>query len=99
LKFNFEWDPSKAKENFRKHKLDFEHAAEIFLDPLTLSVYDEEHSSQEDRWITIGKDHSNKILVVVHTFHEEDADNFTIRIISARTATKKEGKQYEGDIS
>jgi uncharacterized DUF497 family protein len=63
LKFNFEWDPSKAKDNFRKHKLAFEHTAEIFLDPLTLSVYDEEHSSQEDR------------------------------------ATKKEGKQYEGDNS
>lgn len=87
----------KSQREFSKNKLAFEHAAEIFLDPLTLSVYDEEHSSQEDRWITIGKDHSNKILVVVHTFHEEDADNFTIRIISARTATKKEGKQYEGE--
>jgi uncharacterized DUF497 family protein len=96
LKFNFEWDPSKAKLNYRKHKLTFDHAAEIFLDPIAISIYDEEHSTHEDRWITIGKDRSNKFFVVVHTFHEEDADNITIRLISARGATKKEIEQYEG---
>jgi hypothetical protein len=97
LKFNFEWDPSKAKENLQKHKLVFERAAEIFLDPLALSIYDEEHSPQEDRWITIGKDHSNRLLVVVHTFHQKDNNNAIIRIISARTATKREGGQYRGE--
>jgi hypothetical protein len=97
LKFNFEWDSLKANENLQKHKLTFERAAEIFLDPLALSIFDEEHSSQEDRWITIGKDHSDRLLVVVHTFREKDNDNAIIRMISARTATKREGGQYRGE--
>jgi uncharacterized DUF497 family protein len=75
----------------------FERAAAIFLDPLAISMYDEEHSSDEDRWITIGKDRTNNVLVLIHTFHEENIDNCKIRVISARKATKKEIKQYEGD--
>ncbi len=77
--------------------MSFERAAGIFLDPLAISIYDEEHSSDEDRWITIGKDRTNNILVVIHTFHEENIDNCKVRVISARKATKKEIKQYEGD--
>jgi uncharacterized DUF497 family protein len=75
----------------------FERAAEIFLDPLAVSIYDEEHSKEEDRWITIGKDHGSKVLVVIHTFYEENIDNCRVRIISARKATRREIKQYEGD--
>jgi len=56
LQYNFEWDPYKAKQNLRKHKMSFERAAEAFLDPLAISIYDDEHSLDEDRWITIGKD-------------------------------------------
>jgi len=97
LHYNFEWDPYKAKHNLRKHKVSFERAAAIFLDPLAISIYDEEHSSEEDRWITIGNDHTNNVLVVNHTFHEENIDNCKVRVISARKATKKEIKQYEGD--
>jgi uncharacterized DUF497 family protein len=97
LQYNFEWDPYKAKQNLRRHKVSFERAAEVFLDSLAISIYDEEHSGDEDRWITIGKDQTNLILVVVHTFHEESIDNCKIRLISARKATKKEIKQYEGD--
>ena len=96
LQHDFEWDPYKAKQNLRKHNLSFERAAEVFLDPLAVSIYDEEHSLDEDRWITIGKEHTNLILVVIHTFHEESIDNCRIRLISARKATKKEIKQYEG---
>jgi len=97
LQYNFEWDPYKAKQNLRKHNVSFERAAEVLLDPLAVSIYDEEHSLDEDRWITMGKDHTNLILVVIHTFHEEDSDNRRIRFISARKAAKKEIKQYEGD--
>ncbi len=97
MKFNFEWDPYKAKQNLRKHKVNFEPTAEVFLDPLAISIYDEKHSIDEDRWITIGKDRSDNVLVFIHTFHEEDTDNCKIRVISARKATKKEIKQYEGD--
>jgi hypothetical protein len=97
LQYNFEWDPYKAKQNLQKHKVSFERAAEVFLDPLAISIYDEEHSSEEDRWITVGKDHTDNVLVVIHTFHEENTDNCKIRMISVRKATKKEIKQYEGD--
>jgi len=52
------------------------------------------HSSVEDLWITIGSGRSNIPLVVIHTFKEVDSGSSTIRIISARKATKKEAKQY-----
>jgi len=97
LQYNFEWDPYKAKQNLQKHKVSFERAAEVFLDPWAISIYNEEHSLDEDRWITVGKDQTNLILVVIHTFHEENIDNCRIRLISARKAIKKEIKQYEGD--
>ena len=94
MQYNFEWDPTKAKSNFRKHRISFERASEIFLDTLMLSVFDEAHSSNEDRWLTVGKDRNDVTIVVVHTFREIDSDNSTIRIISARRATKQEDKQY-----
>src|SRR3972149_8306368 len=97
LQYNFEWDPYKAKQNLRKHKVSFERGAEVFLDPLAISIYDDEHSLDEDRWITVGKEQTNLILAIVPTFHEENIDNCRIRLISARNATKKEIKQYEGD--
>jgi hypothetical protein len=97
LQYNFEWYPYKAKQNLQKHKVSFERAAEVFLDPWAISIYNEEHSLDEDRWITVGKDQTNLILVVIHTFHEENIDNCRIRLISARKAIKKEIKQYEGD--
>jgi len=88
--------PRKAKENHRKHKISFERASEVFVDPFMLSIFDAEHSQTEDRWITIGKDKNGVPLVIVHTFGEIDGDTSTIRIISARRATKKETKQYTG---
>ena len=97
MQYDFEWDPYKAKQNLQKHNVNFERAGEVFLDPLAVSVYDREHGLEEDRWITIGKDRANVFLVVSHTFHEENVDNCRIRLISARRATKKEIKQYEGD--
>ena len=54
MQYDFEWDSYKAKENIRKHHMNFEKAAEIFLDPLAISIYDKEHSMDEDRWITKG---------------------------------------------
>lgn len=94
MQYNFEWDPGKAKENLRKHKVGFERASEIFLDPFMLSIFDEKHSKFEDRWITIRKDRNDAALVVLHTFHEVDSNTCKIRIISARKAMRKEGKQY-----
>lgn len=94
VQYNFEWDVPKARQNHRKHKVSFERAAGVFLDPFMLSIFDTEHSRIEDRWITIGKDKNEVPLVIIHTFREDDANNCRIRIISARRATKKEIKQY-----
>jgi len=99
VNFNFEWDPTKAKQNLKKHEVRFEQASEIFLDPLAISIFDEEHSADEDRWITLGKDRAGKLLVAIHTFSEKGEDACLIRMISARKATRKEIKQYEGDKS
>lgn len=94
MQYDFQWDPAKGRSNLRKHKVSFERAAQVFLDPLALSIYDEEHSRAEDRWITLGKDAHEVLLVVVHTFREIDKETSAIRLISARKATKKETQQY-----
>ena len=95
MRYTFERDPNKASQNLRKHKISFEHAAEIFLDPLAISIFDEEHSDEEERWITMGKDSHEVVLVVVHTFREVAADEWIIRIISTWKATKNELRQYK----
>ncbi|HSB04548.1 MAG TPA: BrnT family toxin [Thermodesulfobacteriota bacterium] len=92
MQYNFEWDPYKAKQNLRKHKVSFERAAEVFLDPLAISIYDEQHSSDENRWITIGKEQTNLVLVVIHTFDEKNLDNCKIRF-DLRQKGNKEGDQ------
>ena len=91
----FEWDPSKAQRNLDKHGVSIRRAASVFRDPNALSKYDEEHSDEEDRWVTLGLDEGDVLLVVHHTFREEDEQKSTIRIISARKATKREKKQYQ----
>lgn len=96
--YNFEWDPQKAKINQTKHNVTFERATEIFRDPLAISIYDEDHSTEEDRWITIGKDSNGSTIVVIHTFKEKTKLETNIRIISARKATKNEIKQYKGEL-
>jgi uncharacterized protein len=68
LRYIFEWDPRKAKENLRNHRISFERAATIFRDPQALSIFDVAHSHEEDRWITLGLDQSGSSLVLVRTF-------------------------------
>ncbi len=95
MQYNFDWDPNKARKNLKKHGVSFERAAEIFLDPSVMSILDKEHSDQEERWVTLGKDSNGIALVIVHTFREISVSQWNIRIISARKATKREKKQYE----
>ena len=95
MRYNFEWDPIKAKENIHNHNISFQRAGTIFRDTHAISIFDDKHSQKEERWITIGRDNSEILLVVSHTFREIDASSCSIRIISARKATKKERKQYE----
>ena len=96
MQYNFKWNPDKARSNIRKHGVTFEDATEVFNDPMALTVFDEgESSDDEDRWITLGKIKGQYYLVVVHTDHYPDKDTVTIRLISARPATKNEVRQYE----
>ena len=94
FQYYFEWDRTKARSNHRKHGISFDRAATIFLDPHMLSEYDEQHSEQEERWITMGVDHTGVVLVVCHTFEEMTRDSAIVRLISARKATKAEISQY-----
>ena len=98
MRYDFEWDPKKAKANIRKHQTSFEQATTIFRDPNLLSIPDEEHSESEERWITMGVDETGILLVLIHTFERIRADSSRIRIISARKATKSETKNYEEGI-
>lgn len=86
----FEWDENKNQANIRKHGVDFREAAYVFSDPYALSIADDEHSDDEERWILLGRNRNEKILLVVHTFRQGDA----IRLISARKATPTEQATY-----
>ena len=94
FQYHFEWDPSKARQNYRKHGIAFDRAATIFHDANALSEFDEPHSDREERWITIGLDQSGTIVVACHTFQETGENSATIRLISARKATKNEMTTY-----
>jgi len=89
----FEWDPNKEKINQQKHGVNFEQAAYVFSDPFALSLFDEAHSETEDRWIILGQSVKEMILVVVHTYRDKNGAE-SVRIISARKASKNEIKQY-----
>lgn len=90
----FEWDFEKEKINIEKHGVTFEQAAYVFSDPLALNRYDEVHSHEEDRWVLLGRSLNTVILVVVHTFKNDDNVEY-VRIISARKALKKEQHSYQ----
>lgn len=86
----FEWDDGKAKANESKHGVPFAEAMTVFADPLSLTGYDPDHSTDEDRYLTMGLTVDGRLLVVSHV----DRDD-RVRIISAREATRTERKDYE----
>jgi hypothetical protein len=88
----FVWDPAKAAANLRKHRVSFHEGATVLQDVLSTTFPDEEHSTLEQRFVTIGISTRGRVLVVVHT---ERAGK--IRIISARRATRRERGFYEQD--
>ncbi|HLA30219.1 MAG TPA: BrnT family toxin [Pseudomonas sp.] len=96
MHLHFEWDAKKATSNLRKHGVSFEEAAEVFRDPLALTLFDENHGQNEERWITLGQASNRKLVVVVHTWREDGGDHIHVRLISARVATSHETQQYEG---
>lgn len=84
------WDANKARSNLRKHRVAFEEAASVFRDAFSVTIDDPLHSVDERRFITIGRSERERTLVVVHSEIGE-----TIRIISARIATRRERRNYE----
>ena len=88
----FEWDPRKDAENQRKHRVSFEEAESVFSDEHALLIDDPEHSTTEDRFVLLGLSVRFRVLLVVHSYQEQDA---VIRIISARRATKQERSRYD----
>jgi uncharacterized DUF497 family protein len=87
----FEWDAEKGLGNLEKHGVSFEEAASAFADPMSSTIADPEHSVGEERWILLGLSFTGRLVVVAHTERRD-----TIRLISARLATRSERRQYEG---
>ena len=87
----FEWDEHKNEINKIKHKVSFEEAKTVFYDDQALVIDDPEHSQEEDRFIILGMSSRANLLIVCHCYRASDT---VIRIISARKATKNEGKYY-----
>ncbi len=85
----FGWSADKAAKNRRKHRVAFEEAATVFDDPMFITVIDDEHSVDEERYITVGMSSQHRLLIVAHTDR-----GGRIWIISAREATKKEARFY-----
>jgi len=90
----FEWDPQKELANQSKHGVSFKEASEVFEDPLHLSKIDHRFSYFEERWISVGRTRSRRLLVVANLFFDSEG-NEIVRIISAREASSNERKQYE----
>ncbi len=87
----FEWDEDKAEQNVEKHGVSFEETATVFGDPLSLTIEDPLHSQEEQRFVTVGESARGEFLVIVHADRED-----AVRIISARKATRRERRDYEG---
>jgi hypothetical protein len=90
LALRFEWDRTKAAVNARKHGVRFDEALTVFGDPLSLTIADVDKGAAEHRFAIVGLSFRRRLLVVFHAERDE-----TIRIISARLATRREKRVYE----
>jgi uncharacterized protein len=88
---DYEWDPAKAAENFRKHRVRFADAALSLEDPFGRSAPDPD-AAGESRLVYLGADPSGRVLVTVYTLRER-----TVRIISSRKSSRAERRTYETD--
>ena len=90
MALEFGWDPRKAAANLRKHGVSFPEATTAFADPRSIAIPDPDHSAEEERYLLVGASHRSRLLVVSHT-----EQGNTIRLISARKATRNERTIYE----
>ena len=86
----FEWDEKKADDNLRKHGVSFDEAKTVFNDSFSVTIYDPDHSGDEERYIDIGLSSKGRLIVVSYSERGK-----RIRIISSREATRKEQEEYE----
>jgi uncharacterized protein len=86
----FEWDPRKAAHNVSKHGVSFEEARTVFDDDRFLVYSDPDHSLEEERLLIIGRSNGGRLLFVAYTDRAE-----SVRLISAREATRRERRDYE----
>lgn len=94
-KLDITWDPAKARTNLDKHGVSFADAASVLLDPLALTIFDAAHSLEEERWFTLGTSTGGALLALAHTFQTTGPRRATVRLISARHATRQERRHYE----
>jgi len=92
----FSWDARKAVSNYAKHGVPFEEAATVFADLDALHWEDLEHSQAERRLKRLGVSSERRVLLVVYAVRRMKNGKETIRIISARQASRKERKAYAG---
>ena len=92
----FSWDARKAQANYDKHEVAFDEAATVFADPAGLDWEDPVHSEEERRSKRLGRSVAGRILLVVYTVRRTIHGSETIRIISARQASRKERTAYAG---
>ena len=91
----FAWDEDKNRTNYSRHRVWLEEAQTIWADESAVEFFDPDHSGDEDRYIRIGYSSISRLLLVV--FCERD-EGETMRLISARKATKNERSQYEEGV-
>ena len=86
----FDWHPPKAQSNLAKHGVSFAEAKTVFDDPNQLHLADDAHSISEQRYYCIGFSNQQRLLTVVYTKRQTQ----TLRLISARVATRREENEY-----
>lgn len=91
----FEWNQAKSRSNQKKHGVSFEEAQTVFYDDFAIQFFDETNSNLEDRFLMLGRSVESRLLLVCHCERDE---GHSIRIISARKATKSECKYYTGEM-
>lgn len=95
----YEWDPAKASASARKHRVSFEEAASIFLDPTALTFSDPDHSAEEDRWMTIGRSARQRVLFVAHIERNDRSDSSARvwRLVGSNDSMKKASTKRRTD--
>src|SRR5438067_7238694 len=91
MDLRFDWDPAKDHKNQHKHGVSFAEGSSVFFDEKGILIHDPNHSDQEDRYLLLGMSAKLRLLVVSHTYRDNDQK---IRLISAWIAAPQEQHQY-----